>query len=86
MTDRPRKNTISHYKRKVQNKCKRKNAIEAANSHMKYDYRILLNYIKSPIEDTVKLLHAVTAYNLKKWMRGSAMLDGLVMRMSKNIL
>lgn len=70
--DKPKKNTTAHYKRKAREKFRRRSAIEAANSHVKHNFRMLRNYLKGTAGDTMNLLLAAGAYNLRKWMRAIA--------------
>lgn len=72
LPDRPKKSATAHYKRKTQSKFRRRSAIEATNSHVKHDFRMLRNYLKGTIGDTINLLLAAAAYNFKKWMRATA--------------
>lgn len=66
------KEKTAHYKRKAQEKFRRRSAIEAANSHLKHDFRMLRNYLKGTVGDTINILMAAAAYNFKKWMRETA--------------
>lgn len=70
--DKPKKNATAHCKRKAREKFRRRSAIEATNSHVKHDFRMLRNYLKGTVGDTMNLLLAAAAYNLHKWMRVTA--------------
>lgn len=48
---------------------RRRAAVEATNSHLKYDYRLVRNYLKGIVGDSINLLLACAAYNFKKLMR-----------------
>lgn len=72
LPNRPKKNSSAHYKRKAQSKFRRRSAIEATNSHVKHDFRMLRNYLKGTIGDTINLLLAAAAYNFMKLMRATA--------------
>lgn len=67
------KEKTEHYKRKAREKFRRRSAIEGINSHLKFDFRMLRNYLKGIIGDTINLLMAAAAFNFKKWMRATAM-------------
>lgn len=69
----PKKNITEHYKRKAKEKFRRRSAIEATISHVKHDFRMLRNYLKGTIGDTINMLLAATAFNLRKWMRATAL-------------
>ena len=62
-----------HYKRKARQKFRRRSAIEAINSHLKHDFRMLRNYLKGTLGDTINLLMAAAAFNFRKWMRVTAL-------------
>lgn len=49
-------------------KFRRRASIEPIIGHLKYDYRMVKNYLKGFIGDQINLLMAATAWNLKKWM------------------
>ena len=66
------KEKTAHYKRKAREKFRRRSAIEAVNSHLKHDFRMLRNYLKGTVGDTINILMAAAAYNFKKWMRETA--------------
>lgn len=67
------KKSTMHYKREAQTKFRLRSAIEAANSHLKHDFRMLRNYLKGELGDTINLLLSAAAYNFKKWMRAIAL-------------
>ena len=71
--DSPGKHTTSYYKRKAQAKFRRRSAIEAIISHVKHDFRMVRNYLKGTVGDTINLLLAASAFNFKKWMRVTAL-------------
>ena len=66
------KEKTENYKRKAREKFRRRSAIEAVNSHLKHDFRMLRNYLKGTVGDTINILIAAAAYNFKKWMRETA--------------
>ena len=42
--------------------------IEAIISHLKFDYRLVRNYLRDSVEDSVNLMLAAAAFNFKKPM------------------
>lgn len=70
--DKPKKGLSEYFRKKAKEKFRKRNAIEAVNSHLKYDFRMLRNYLKGTIGDTINLLLSAAAYNFKKWMRATA--------------
>jgi hypothetical protein len=48
---------------------RRRAAIEPVISHLKHQYRLGCCFLKRFIGDTVNLMLAAAAWNLKKWMR-----------------
>ena len=42
--------------------------IEGLISHLKYDHRMIRNYLSGTDGDKTNTLLAATAYNMKKWM------------------
>lgn len=61
-----------HYKREARKNFRRRNAVEATNSHLKYSCRMLRNYLKGQVGDTINILLSAAAFNLRKWMRATA--------------
>jgi len=43
--------------------------IEGLISHLKYDHRMIRNYLSGTAGDKINTLLAATAYNMRKWMR-----------------
>src|ERR1035437_6964952 len=46
-----------------------KGGIEGLISHLKYDHRMIRNYLSGTAGDMINTLLAATAYNMRKWMR-----------------
>lgn len=63
------KRDTNYQKQNKRKKFKRRASIEPIIGHLKFDYRLVRNYLKGFIGDTINLLLAATAWNLKKWMR-----------------
>jgi len=60
----------SYYlKKKREERCRSRAGIEGLISHMKYDHRMIRNYLRGTAEDKIYKLLAATAYNMRKWMR-----------------
>lgn len=54
---------------KMRARFRRRAAIEPLISHLKHQYRLVRCFLKGFIGDTVNLMLAAAAWNLKKWMR-----------------
>ena len=67
------KEKTEHYKRKARKKFRRRSAIEGINSHLKFDFRMLRNFLKGIVGDTINLLMAAAAFNFKKWLWATAL-------------
>ncbi len=48
--------------------CRQRAAIEPIIGHLKHDYRLSRNWLKGSEGDSINLLMAACAWNLKKWM------------------
>lgn len=60
----------SYYlKKKRVERCQSRAGIEGLVSHLKYDHRMLRNYLSGTAGDQNNTLLAAAAYNMKKWMR-----------------
>ena len=46
----------------------RRSAIEPVIGHLKSDFRMVRNYLKGSVGDTINLLMAAAAFNFRKWM------------------
>ena len=59
----------SRYRRDKKRKmCRRRTAIEPLIGHLKSDFRLSRNYLKGVAGDSINLLMAACAWNLRKWM------------------
>lgn len=63
------KNASNYAKNKARKNFKRRSAIEPVIGHLKSDFRLARCYLKGSIGDSINLLLAAAAFNLKKWMR-----------------
>lgn len=58
------------YQRQVARKRFRRRAgIEPIIGHLKSDYRLMRNYLKGTVGDSINLMLAAAAFNFKKWLR-----------------
>ena len=48
---------------------RRQAEIEPIIGHLKYDHRLIRNFLKGSIGDSIDLMLAAAAFNFKKWMR-----------------
>ena len=66
---KPRKRASAYEKRKARKRFRRRAGIEPIIGHLKSDYRLLRNYLKGDVGDSINLMLAAAAYNFKKLMR-----------------
>lgn len=60
----------SYYlKKKREERCRSRAGIEGLISHLKYDHRMIRNYLSGTAGDKINTILAATAYNMRKWMR-----------------
>lgn len=62
------KHANSYQKRKARQRFRRRAGIEAIISHLKFDYRLVRNYLKGSVGDSINLMMAAAAFNFKKLM------------------
>ena len=67
--NKPRKRASAYEKRKARKRFRRRAGIEPIIGHLKFDYRLLRNYLKGSVGDSINLMLAAAAYNFKKLMR-----------------
>ena len=60
---------IGYNKQRWRNWFRRRASVEAVISHLKSDHRMVRNYLKGTIGDSINLMLAAAAYNFKKLMR-----------------
>jgi IS5 family transposase len=63
-------------KRKARKNFGRRSAIEPVIGHLKNGFRLARNYLKGTIGDSINLLLAAAAFNIKKWL--NALAQGLL--------
>ena len=66
---KPRKRASAYEKRKARKRFRRRAGIEPIIGHLKSDFRLLRNYLKGSVGDSINLMLAAAAYNFKKLMR-----------------
>ena len=69
MPRKPRKRASAYEKRKAGKRFRRRAGIEPVIGHLKSDFRLLRNYLKGSVGDSINLMLAAAAYNFKKLMR-----------------
>jgi IS5 family transposase len=65
----PGKRASEYEKRKARKRFRRRAGIEPIIGHLKSDYRLMRNYLKGSLGDSINLMLAATAFNLKKLIR-----------------
>jgi IS5 family transposase len=66
---KPRKRASAYEKRKATKRFRRRAGIDPIIGHLKFDNRLLRNYLKGSVGDSINLMMAAAAYNFKKLMR-----------------
>ena len=66
---KPRKDATDYQKRKAKKRFRKRAGIEAVIGHLKSDFRLVRNYLRGSIGDSINLMLAAAAFNFKKWMR-----------------
>jgi len=66
---KPRKRASAYEKRKARERFRKRAGIEPVIGHLKSDFRLLRNYLKGTVGDSINLMLAAAAYNFKKLMR-----------------
>jgi IS5 family transposase len=69
MPKKPLKRASAYEKRKARKRFRRRAGIEPVIGHLKSDFRLLRNYLKGSVGDSINLMLAAAAYNFKKLMR-----------------
>ena len=64
----PLKRDTPYQKRKKRLWFRRRAAIEPVIGHLKSDFRLGKNFLKGSVGDSINLMMAACAFNLKKWM------------------
>ena len=71
-----RSDASQYDKRKARKNFRRRSAIEPVIGHLKNGFRLARNYLKGTIGDSINLLLAATAFNIRKWL--NALAQGLL--------
>ena len=66
---RPGKDAIVYQKRKARKRFRKRAGIEAIIGHLNSKFRLVRNYLKGTIGDSINLLLAGAAFNFKKWIK-----------------
>jgi len=63
------KGASAHARQSMRKRFRRRAAIEPVIGHLKSDFRLARNYLKGSAGDSLNLLLAATAFNVRKWLR-----------------
>jgi transposase, IS5 family len=63
------KGASAHARQSMRRRFRRRAAIEPVIGHLKSDFRLARNYLKGSVGDSVNLLLAASAFNIRKWLR-----------------
>jgi len=66
---RSKKKAGDYEKRKARKRFRKRAGIEPVIGHLKSDFRLLRNYLKGSVGDSINLMLAAAAYNFRKLMR-----------------
>lgn len=65
----PGKRTTAYQKRKARNRFRRRAGIEPIIGHLKTDFRLIRNFLKGSLGDSINLMLAAAAFNFRKLIR-----------------
>ena len=65
----PGKRATAYQKRKARGRFRRRAGIEPIISHLKLDFRLIRNFLKRSIGDSINVMRAAAAFNFRKLMR-----------------
>ena len=63
------KKATPYQRQKARKRFRKRAGIEPIIGHLKSDYRLIRNYLKGCVGDSINLMLAAAAFNFKKWMR-----------------
>ncbi len=63
------KKATPYQRQKARKRFRKRAGIEPIIGHLKSDYRLMRNYLKGTVGDSINLMLAAAAFNFKKWMR-----------------
>jgi IS5 family transposase len=65
----PGKRATAYQKQKARKRFRRRAGIEPIIGHLKSDFRLMRNYLKGSLGDSINLMLAAAAFNFKKLLR-----------------
>ena len=65
----PGKRTTNYQKQKARKRFRRRAGIEPIIGHLKSDFRLMRNYLKGSVGDSINLMLAAAAFNFRKLLR-----------------
>jgi IS5 family transposase len=65
----PSKRSTTYQKQKARKRFRRRASIEPIIGHLKSDFRLMRNYLKGSLGDTINLMLAAAAFNFRKLLR-----------------
>lgn len=68
---RPNKDSTAYQKSRERKRFRKRAGIEPVIGHLKSDFRLGRNFLKGLLGDSLNLLMAAAAFNLKKWINQS---------------
>lgn len=63
------KKATPYQRQKARKRFRKRAGIEPIIGHLKSDYRLIRNFLKGTVGDSINLMLAAAAFNFKKWMR-----------------
>ena len=63
------KRATAYQRQKARERFRKRAGIEPIIGHLKSDYRLMRNFLKGSVGDSINLMLAAAAFNFKKWMR-----------------
>lgn len=82
----PKKTASEYEKKKARNRFRRRAAIEPVIGHLKTDNRLGRNFLKGTIGDSINLMLAAAAFNLRKWMRNNKTFFGSLYKNTEQLI
>lgn len=63
------KRATAYQRQKARKRFRKRAGIEPIIGHLKSDYRLIRNFLKGSVGDSINLMLAAAAFNFKKWMK-----------------
>jgi IS5 family transposase len=60
---------LPHQRQNYRKRFRKRAGIEPIIGYLKSDYRLIRNFLKGSVGDSINLMLAAAAFNFKKWMR-----------------